>query len=66
MPKHGKLVGIAGVLGLVRVREADEVEDERVDDFIWESVLFIDEHTDEKRIWAWRRVRRRCPNDEEE
>lgn len=32
MPEHGELVGVAGALRLVRVREADEVEDEGVDD----------------------------------
>jgi hypothetical protein len=44
VPEHGQLVHVTGALGLVRVREADEVEDERVDDLVRECILLVDEH----------------------
>ena len=50
MPQHWQLLYIAGAARLVRVREADEVEDERVDDLVRERVLLVEQDADEERI----------------
>ena len=51
MPQHGQLLYVAGAARLVRVREADEVEDERVDDLVRERVLLVEQDADEERVW---------------
>ena len=47
MPEDGQLLRVAGPARLVRVGEADEVEDERIDHFVRERVLFVEQDTDE-------------------
>lgn len=36
------------------VREADEVEDEAVDDFVGQGVFFVEQDADEEGVGAWR------------
>ncbi len=38
------------LLRFVRVREADEMEDERIHDFVWKCILFVNQHADEERV----------------
>ncbi len=52
VPEHGELLHVARATRLVRVREADEVEDERVDDLVRQRVLLVEEHADEERVCA--------------
>ena len=47
VPEHGELLRVARLARLVRVREADEVEDERIDHFVRERVLFVEQDADE-------------------
>ncbi len=53
VPEHGELLRVAGAARFVRVREADEVEDEGVDDFVWQRVLLVEQHANEERVRAW-------------
>ena len=50
MPEHGQLVVAVFTAG--RVGQADKVEDERVDRLVWQRVLFVEQDTDEQRVWA--------------
>jgi len=50
VPQDGKLFALCTRASFVCVRQADEVEDERVYGFVRERVLFVDEDADEKRV----------------
>ena len=52
VPEDGQLLRVAGSARLVRVGEADEVEDERVDDLVRQCVLLVEEHADEQGVCA--------------
>ena len=48
MPEHGELLDVARAARLVRVGEADEVEDESVDDLVRQCMLLVEQHADEE------------------
>ena len=52
VPEDGQLLRVAGSARLVRVGEADEVEDESVDDLVRQCVLLVEEHADEQGVCA--------------
>ena len=47
MPQHWKFLHVACSPGLIGVGEADEVEDERIDHFVRERVLFVEQDANE-------------------
>ena len=52
VPQHRELLHVARAARLVRVGEADEVEDERVDDLVRQCMLLVEKHADEQRVGA--------------
>lgn len=48
MPEHGQLV--LSRLGSGRVGKSDKVENQRVDDLVWQSVFLVEENTDKQRV----------------
>ena len=54
MPQNGQFFDLASFARLVSVREADEVEHQRVDNFVRERVLLVEEDANEERICAYR------------
>lgn len=56
MPQHGQLFRLSRA-ALVRLRNADKVEHERVDHFVRQVFLFVDEHAQEEGVRAYQGVK---------
>ena len=50
MPEHGELLDVPGTTRFICVREADEVENQRVNDLVRQGVLLIKQHADKERV----------------